>query len=236
MKQIKNKFTTLSIATALIVLVCITSIHAYAQNNKLLDGSGIITTKNYTIEAFDKVQVQHLNGKVHIELGKPFSITVKADDNLDSLISIEKNKEDILAISMKTPKKYGWIRYTNIEITICMPEISKLYNNSNSNVNINNFTGRYIGIVNSNNGNVILKGSTVDLLDIDNTNNGDVQTKTIVAKEVNVNNSGNGSVTLKTNNTFKTKLTGNGNIVNYSTGKAEIIEKSGNGDILYNND
>ena len=120
-------------------------------------------------------------------------------------------------------------------IKISMPEISKLSNNSNANISINNFTGRYFGVENNGNGNVEIEGNVVDLLDIENNGNGDCNAKQIEAKEVNITKVGNGDVIIKTNANFKTKLAGNGDIINYGNGKAILLKQSGNGKVVYRN-
>jgi hypothetical protein len=40
---------------------------------------------------------------------------------------------------------------------------------------------------------------------------------------------------LKTNDNFEASLSGNGDIVNYGTGKAIILKQSGNGQVIYRN-
>lgn len=211
------KNLTLFVVTFLLLSHCWT---LQAQNQHL--------TKTFDIKDFDKLILDNINGKVNIEVGKPFSISITMGSQDFENLQIEKGAEYRLKIAL-AKKKGGWYEENEAKIIITMPEISKLYNNSNANVSIANIEGRYVGIENNSNGNVSLNGKIVDLLDIENTGNGDVRAKNIEAKEVNVSKYGNGNVEIKTNQTFKAKLAGNGDIVNFGKGEAIIIKQSGNG-------
>jgi predicted transport protein len=185
-------------------------------------------TKTFEVTDFDKIALNNVNGEVKIEVGKPFSVSITMDSQDFENLQVEKGAEYKLTIAL-TKKKGNWYEGDDAKITITMPEISKLYNNSNANVSIANIKGRYLGIENNSNGDVVVKGQIVDLLDIENIGNGDVKTKNLEAKEVNVGKYGNGNVEIKTNQTFKAKLAGNGDIVNFGSGMASIAKQSGNG-------
>jgi hypothetical protein len=196
-------------------------------------GSGNVITKKYDFAAFDKVNVAGFNGSVQIKLGTTFSITVEADDNLINWIVVEK-KEDVLKISQQAPPD-SWIMGGTFKVTITMPEISKLANSSNGDVSVDGFTGRYLGIDNNGNGDITLKGTKVDLLEVTANGNGDVNTKEISSGEVTIKKNGNGNINIRTEGRFKVEMNGNGDIVNYGKGRADIIQQSGNGDIVYRN-
>jgi len=191
--------------------------------------------QNKTLINFDKVELNNINGLVEIELGKPYNVQIEGLPANDSLITINILDENRLVIALK--KNLGWdkMQQLNLKIKIAMPEISKLYNNSNANIGLHNFTGRYLGIKNSGNGNVVLKGTTIDILEIENNGNGDTNAKKIEAKKVTIIKSGNGNIEMNTNETFTAKLAGNGDIVNFGKGKAIVVSQSGNGDIIYRN-
>lgn len=193
---------------------------AQAQNKSI--------TKTFDVTDFDKIVLNNVNGEVNIEVGKPFSVSIKMDSQDFENLQVEKGAEYTLKIAL-TKKKGGWYEGDDAKITITMPEISKIYNNSNANISIQNFIGRYLGIENNGNGDVAVAGQIVDLLDIENTGNGDVKTKNLEAKEANVSKYGNGNVEVRTNKTFKAQLAGNGDIINFGSGIANIAKQSGNG-------
>jgi hypothetical protein len=195
-----------------------------AQNNNL--------TKTFDIKDFDKLEIANLNGEVNIELGKTFSITIAMDSQQFESLQVEKNAENKLKIGIIKQKKENWYAKNEAKITITMPEISKLYNNSNADISIQNFIGRYLGIENGGNGDISLNGQVVDLLDIENVGNGDVKAKNIETKSANVSKYGNGNIEIKANQTFKAKLAGNGDIINFGKGEAQIIKRNGNGQVI----
>lgn len=190
-----------------------------------------LSQSNY--KNFDKIELNNINGSVDIQLGKAFSVDIKGLNNNDSSVTVKLENEYKLVISLK--KGLGWevMKNINLKIKITMPEISKLFNNSNADISISNFLGRYLGIENNGNGNVYVSGTIVDVLDIANNGNGDCKTKEIVAKKVNITKTGNGDVVIKTNNAFEVKMSGNGDVVNYGKGIANILKQSGNGKVIY---
>lgn len=182
---------------------------------------------------FDKVVLNNINGSVVIETGKEHKIEVDGVPEDDSIINIEETRENRLIISMKKGLGWEYTKNLNLKIKITMPGISKLYNNGNGNVTITNLVTRYLGVENDGNGDITLNGTIIDLLEIENSGNGDVKAKQIEAKKVNATKLGNGNIEIKTNANFDTKLSGNGNIINYGNGKAIIIKQSGNGQVIY---
>ncbi|MFY8127635.1 MAG: GIN domain-containing protein [Chitinophagaceae bacterium] len=184
---------------------------------------------------FDKVVLNNINGSVVIETGKEHKIEVDGVPEDDSIINIEETRENRLIISMKKGLGWEYTKNLNLKIKITMPGISKLYNNGNGNVTITNLVTRYLGVENDGNGDITLNGTIIDLLEIENSGNGDVKAKQIEAKKVNATKQGNGNIEIKTNANFDTKLSGNGNIINYGNGKAMILKQTGNGQVIYKN-
>jgi hypothetical protein len=213
-------------------LVAVFALFTSTVTAQQLKGSGNKISKTVAYSNFDKVNISKLNGNVKIVLGKTFGITIEADDNLLEGIEVTQ-KNDVLLITQQLPKGWQWMEGSSITVTVTMPEISKLYNSSNANVTVDSFIGRYIGIINEGNGDVDVNGTIVDELDIENYGNGNVTTSNIPAKKVKITKKGNGDVSIKTDNSFITSTAGNGDIINYGKGKANIISKSGNGEIEY---
>jgi hypothetical protein len=190
-----------------------------------------VVKKDY--KDFDKVEIFGVNADVKIELGKSFDIQIKSNDQSDTLLTFELKKENTLSIGMKKKKSWKYSSENNFTITITMPEISKLFNSSNGDITVNNFIGRYLGIKNVGNGAVTVKGTQVDELEVSNYGNGGVNAKDLTAKKAIVTNVGNGDINLSTNEAFEVSLSGNGDVVNYGKGKATIISKAGNGEVIY---
>ena len=215
-----------------VLIACMAFVTVQAQD-KALRGSGISTERTVALDGFDKIEVQGLHGKMLIETGKSFSIAVKADNNLDSLIRFEKLNENRLRIALVVPRPYTWLMESHITIHISLPEISVLTNQSNADVQIGGLTGRYLRINNQGNGDVRLRGTVMDQLDLLNNGNGDVVTDELPSKKVTLEKSGNGNVTIRTNENFRVRMAGNGDVLNKGSGRAIVEVMSGNGRVVY---
>jgi hypothetical protein len=199
-----------------------------------LKGSGKTVTKSYPFKNFDKVYFENLDGKLEIEIGKAFSITLTIDDNLENILSINENTtEHELTVSFKdnwNNKKY--IENTNFRILITMPEASVIKNIGNSNLNIKNVIGRYFRIENSGNGDTKISGTT-DSLDIVKSGNGNIASEKLAAKKATVKNTGNGDVIVNVSEAITANLNGNGDIKNIGKAKFDNnSKKTGNGDLI----
>ncbi len=192
-------------------------------------------SQQHQLKNFDKVELNNINGSVNIQLGKIFNIDIIGIDKNDSLITIKVLPEYCLVITLKNGLSWDLMKKINLKINITMPEISKLHNNSNADITINNFRGRYIDIENNGNGDVTLEGTTVDSLNIQNNGNGNTIAKNIEAKKANIIKNGNGNIEIKTNEPFIAKLAGNGDVVNFGKAKGNILKQSGNGKVIYKN-
>lgn len=202
--------------------------------NAQLNGSGKTITKNYDFKNFDKVYFENLDGKLEVEIGKPFSISVTIDDNLVDIFSIAENSnEHELTLSFKdnwSNKKY--IENTHFKVKITMPEASVIKNIGNSNLTVINIIGRYFRIENTGNGDTYING-TIDSLDIIKSGNGNIDSKKLLAKKAAVKNTGNGDVIVNVTQELTAQLNGNGDIKNIGQAKFDNnSNKTGNGDFI----
>lgn len=220
--------------TKLIIAIVLTLTSTFA--NAQLKGSGKTITKTYNYKNFDKVYFENLDGKIEVEIGKPWSISVTIDDNLEPLLTFTENKSEYeLKIQFKGNKNNQmYIENTNFKIKITMPEASVIKNTGNSDLVVKNVFGRYFRLENTGNGDSKIFG-TIDSLDINKTGNGNVNSENLLAKKATLNSTGNGDLIVNTSEELSAKLTGNGDIIN--KGKAKFganSKKSGNGDLITN--
>lgn len=223
----KQKLALAPKTLVLFILTLILGLQANAQmsNNDLSN-----------IKDYDKVAIKNINGTVSIVLGKPFSISIQGSNNAAKDVKVSKQK-DVLRIEIIKQNDTNWWRNNKVvNVTINMPEISKLYNQSNADVKVTGFEGRYLGIDNNGNGNITLQGSIVDFIEVENTGNGDCNLKQITTSKAQLVKAGNGDIILNTNNNFTVTMSGNGDIVNYGSGKAIVAKQSGNGKVVYKNE
>lgn len=216
----------------LAITLVFTSTFAHAQ----LQGSGKTITKNYDYKNFDKLSLEDLDGTIEVEIGKPWSIAITIDDNLEPLLTFSENGSDKeLKIQFKgNQNNKMYVEDTNLKIKITMPEASVIKNIGNSNLNVKNVLGRYFRLENTGNGESKISG-TIDDLDIVKVGNGDVNAENLVAKKADLKSTGNGNLTANVTEKLTAKLTGNGDVIN--KGKAQFdsnSKKSGNGDLIVN--
>ncbi len=213
---------------ALLTLIIKTS---NAQNSPLT-GSGKMISKIFDFRNFDQISLRDLSGRVEVEAGKPFSIKIDIDDNLEPLlnVSVQNKRLEITLTGNRKNKLY--IENTNILIKISLPQISFIEHRGNDIVAINGIKGRHFQMEKSGNGDVKLNGM-VDELDITKSGNGDIMAINLMAQTVTVRSAGNGHVTVNAAKIFNANGSGNGDIKNIGSALAGPQSlKSGNGRII----
>lgn len=202
--------------------------------NAQLRGSGNTVQKAFNFTNFDKISFENLDGKLEVEIGKPFSISVIIDDNLENLLQVaENNAEHLLTVRFKdNANNKRYIEDTHFTIRITMPEASVIKNTGNSNLRIKNVIGRYFRLENNGNGDVVVNGKT-DFLELINYGNGNTDASQLVAQKAEVKNTGNGDSTVNISEMLSAQLIGNGNIKNKGRAKFDSQStKKGNGDFI----
>jgi hypothetical protein len=218
--------------TKLIIAIVLTLTSTFA--NAQLKGSGKTITKNFDYKNFDKVYFENLDGKIEVEIGKPWNISVTIDDNLENLLILSENPErKELKVQFKGNKNNQmYIENTNFKIKITMPAASIIKNTGNSDLIVKNIFGNYFKLENTGNGDSKISG-TIDVLEIDKTGNGDVNVENLIAKKASLNSTGNGDLVVNVSEELTGKLAGNSDIINIGKAKFDSeSKKSGNGDLI----
>lgn len=188
-----------------------------------LKGSGKTVTKNYDYKNFDKIYFDDLDGKLEVEVGKPFSVSITIDDNLLPLLSVVENEfKKGLTISLKGNRNNKmYIEDTKIKVIITVPYLSEVSNNGNSGLIVTNINSKNFKSENPVNGSTTLSG-IVDHLDVLCKGNGNLSATQLQAKKATVVCRGNGNAKVNVSNEIEMTKSGNGNIINI--GKAKVIQ------------
>lgn len=221
----KNK-----LITGLGALLLLSILHA---QHGPLNGSGNLIQKNYAFVDFDKVALVDLAGKVEIEVGKPFSVSVVIDDNLAPLLEANVSNSTLQVQLKGNHSNRLYIEQTNILLKIALPSLSFVQQLGNNNVIVNGISGQVLRLKSGGNGSTRLSGSVMEL-EISSSGNGTVHAEGLAAKKVSVYKTGNSNVYIHADDVFSARGSGNGNVVNSGNGRADNnSDISGNGEIKY---
>ena len=206
------------------------SFYVQAQRGPLR-GTGKVITKTISVRDFDKLNFEDLDGNIEVEIGKPFSVKIDIDENLEPLLytSIEE-KEYELTIGLKGNKNNKlYVEDTRIKVKITMPEASVIRHRGNNSLSVTGIIGRYFRLENEGNGTAILQGM-IDDLDIKK--NGKVKAQKLVAKMAKVKSYGNGNVQVNTQISLTAHGSGNNSVMQFGPGKIDPISGiMGNGEV-----
>lgn len=215
-----------------IILFSLINLPTQAQKGPLR-GMGKVLTRSFDIQNFDKIQFEDFDGNIEVEIGKPFSIKVEIDENLEPRLEVQKQEgEGLLTIRLNgnTNGKL-YLEDTHIKIKVTMPEASVIQHRGNTNVHITGIVGRYFRLENNGNGDVSLQGS-IDELDIKKSGNGNVKAKNLVAKTAKVKSYGNGNVLVNSQISLTAHGTGNNSVIQFGQGKIDPMSGIiGNGEV-----
>lgn len=211
------------------IVIALTSTITNAQ----LRGSGKTITKSYDYNNFNKVNFDDLDGKLEIEVGKEFSISITIDDNLVNILSIVENvDEKRLTIALKGNRNNKmYIEDTKIRVKITLPYLMEVSNNGNSGLNVTNINSKNFKSENPVNGSTTLSG-IVDNLEISCSGNGNLYAEKLTAKNAKVTCRGNGNAKVNASNSIVGNVSGNGNIFNIGNASfGSESRTSGNGSL-----
>ncbi|MFY7911207.1 MAG: GIN domain-containing protein [Emticicia sp.] len=205
---------------------------SFAQKGPLR-GTGKLISRTFDFKDFDKVTFEDFDGKIEVEIGKPFSIKVDIDENLEPRLEVLKEEAEN-QLTIRLAGNYNgklYLEDTRIKIKVTMPEASVIKHRGNTNVQISGVLGRYFRLENDGNGDVMLQGN-IDELDIKKNGNGNVNAQKLIAKTAKVKSYGNGNVSVNSQISLIAHGTGNNSVMQFGQGKIDPMSGIiGNGEV-----
>ena len=198
-----------------------------------LRGSGQTVTKTYDYQNFNKVNFDDLDGKLEIEVGKSFGISITIDDNLLYLLSVIENLGDKqLKIALKGNRNNKmYIENTKIKVFITVPFLLEVSNNGNSGLAVTNMNSNNFKSINPVNGSTTLSG-IVDNLEVICRGNGNLYADKLTTKNAKIICQGNGNAKVNVSDSVTGLASGNGNVQNIGNAQFSSDSKtSGNGSL-----
>lgn len=205
---------------------------SFAQKGPLR-GTGKLISRTFDFKDFDKVSFEDFDGKIEVEIGKPFSIKVDIDENLEPRLEVQKEDAEN-QLTIRLAGNYNgklYLEDTRIKIKVTMPEASVIKHRGNTNVHISGVIGRYFRLENDGNGDVMLQGN-IDELDIKKNGNGNINAQKLIAKTAKVKSYGNGNVLVNSQISLIAHGTGNNSVMQFGQGKIDPMSGIiGNGEV-----
>ena len=216
----------------IIVLLSLVSTFTQAQMGAL-KGTGKVISRTFDYKDFDKVAFEDFDGQIEVEIGKPFSIKVDIDENLEPRLEVSKDANEN-QLTIRLAGNYNgklYLENTRIKIKVTMPEASVIRHRGNTTLHILGILGRYFRLENDGNGNATLQGS-IDELDIKKSGNGEVKAKNLIAKMAKVKSYGNGNVAVNAQISLSASGAGNCSVMQFGQGKIDAMSGIlGNGEV-----
>ena len=197
----------------LLLAILFTTFTTFSQ----LRGSGKTVTKTYDYQNFNKVNFDDLDGKLEIEVGKNFSISITIEDNLINPLTLVENADDkrLIIVLKGNRNNKMYIEDTKIKVKITLPFLAEVSNNGNSGLIVKNINSKNFKSENPVNGSTTLTG-IVDNLEVICRGNGNLDATKLIAKTAKINCRGNGNAIINSEKIIESNRSGNGNIQNVS--------------------
>ena len=205
----------------------------FTQAQAQLKGAGKVLSRSFDLKDFDKIFILDFDGTIDVQVGKPYSIVIEIDENLNQRLQLKRDKSDSSIVISLEGNKNGklYLANTRIKIKVSLPTITAFMQRGNANSQIRGLDGIYFKLKNVGNGSLSLIGN-IEELDINKIGNGNIDATKLITKTANVRTLGNGDVTVNTQLSLSAIGSGNGNVIQTGRGKiSSLSEIKGNGEV-----
>lgn len=237
-----------SIKTAFVLIFsCSLSVgHAQSWLGQKVSGSGNVTTKTITTEAYDAIEAVG-SMDIHLKKGTEGQISVTTDDNLQEYVEIEVKNNKLI---IRNKKNCNISTKKGIHITVPFEDISKVTLTGSGDIETkdvittNEFSASLFGsgdlrlavkspkvqVVISGSGDVTMSGSTSNLA-VELSGSGDFRGFDIESQATNVSISGSGDAKVVAKKNLVARVSGSGDIVYKGNPEKKDVKVLGSGNI-----
>ncbi len=192
---------------AFIVMAATLACSITLGNGKTVAGSGKIISESRSVSKFTSIELAG-SGNVTVQVGKPQSISVEADDNIVPLIETTvKGSKLVIGIKSNT----SITTKQPIRITVTVEALDGVSITGSGNVTVKDLNADHINIELSGSGNITVEGSAKDL-QVTLNGSGTIMTGDLKVESANVKLTGSGNITVNASQSLDANLSGSGTI------------------------
>ena len=198
------------IVLALALVFSLTGCRLVIDSGANIDGSGYVTRENRAVGYFNRVQMNGI-GNVQIKYGFTSGVTVEADENLQSYITVNV-VDNVLVIGVRDG--YSIHPSDTIHYTVNASQLYGFTLNGAGNSDISGIDTTDFDLTLNGSGDITAEGSC-DHLDVILNGAGNIDAADLCAVTANATIAGSGDITLWTIDYLKAVIAGYGNINYY---------------------
>ncbi|MGI8468763.1 MAG: head GIN domain-containing protein [Pyrinomonadaceae bacterium] len=190
------------------------------KNTGGIQGSGNAKQETRNLSGFDKIEASGAV-KTEITVGKDFSVTVEADDNLLQYI-----KTDVSGDTLKIYNADRISPKTKINVKISMPELTKIDVSGASTALATNVNGDSLELKASGASGIKIDGETKDL-NAEASGASTIDAENLKSENADVDSNGASTITVSPSGDLKAEASGASNV--YYTGEPQNIKQDSSG-------
>lgn len=191
-------------------------------NKRGVRGSGDLTTKTITVDAFTKIES---NGAfdILVKVGGSQSVTITFDDNLIDFIETDVRRNTLILDS-----KESFSSHNNCKVEITVASLEEIYIEGSGDVQVTNLSGDLFLYEVAGSGDFKAEGTVKDI-EIVISGSGDVDTRDLKAQTARVEINGSGDVMIFATESIDGEINGSGDIRYYGKPASRNVRVAGSG-------
>ena len=191
----------------------------------VVTGSGRVVKEVRPVGRFRDVELKG-SANLQVELGRPLSLTVEADDNL-----LRHFTSNIEGGTLRLDTRGSFRTRSSPRIYLTAPNIEALTTSGSGNLVISGVANRQLQLVTRGSGNLIARGRT-DMLTVKVQGSGNARLDDIQAGRADVSVHGSGNAWVKSNGAVRARSHGSGNVFVIGRPSSLDADQGGSGRVI----